>query len=133
LQGVGETDPLPASAYTAAVTRQVYDNLLAAAGRELGAGRSVIVDAVFARADERDAVETLARASQVPFHGLFLVADHAVRLKRVGSRRGDASDADARVVDEQERYDLGTVGWSLIDAGGTADCGLAAALALCAP
>ena len=53
------------------------------------------------------------------FRGLFLVADLDTRLARVGSRRGDASDADARIARAQENYDLGTLTWTRIDASGT--------------
>jgi uncharacterized protein len=133
MHGIAETERLPASAYTAEVTREVYERLSAAAERALRAGRAVIVDAVFARAGERAAIEAVARICQVPFRGLFLLAQLTVRLERIEARRGDASDADARVVEEQESYDLGTIGWSPIDAGGAADTVLAAALAQCAP
>ena len=58
--------------------------------------------------EERAAVAAISDR----FHGLFLTADLATRVARVGSRRHDASDADAKVAREQEAYDLGTLDWS---------------------
>ena len=70
-----------------------------------------------------------ASALGVPFHGLFLDADLATRIARVGARHGDASDADATVANAQESYDLGALDWERVDASGTPDQTLARALA----
>ena len=40
-------------------------------------------------------------------------------------RRGDASDADRRVVREQLTYDLGDIPWTHVDAAGTPEQSLA--------
>jgi predicted kinase len=40
-------------------------------------------------------------------------------IARVERRRGDASDADRRVVREQLGYDLGNISWHVVDASGT--------------
>jgi predicted kinase len=116
--GVGENERLPAEAYSAAATRKVYATLAGKARRIIAAGHSVIADAVFAAPEERAAI---AKIGGPRFHGLFLVADLATRLARVGARSADASDADARVAREQEDYDLGVVEWSKIDASRTPD------------
>ena len=47
------------------------------------------------------------------FAGLFLTADLATRIARIGHRTGDASDADAAVARRQEDYALGSLDWSL--------------------
>ena len=119
LFGVAETARLPASAYAPEVTAKVYAALAAKARRALAAGQSVIVDAVFAKRGERDAIA--ASAPSVPFHGLFLTAELAVRITRVGARTGDASDADPAVARAQEQYNLGVLEWAEIDASGTPD------------
>ncbi|WP_245266551.1 bifunctional aminoglycoside phosphotransferase/ATP-binding protein [Bradyrhizobium sp. WSM1743] len=117
--GVEDTHRLPPSAYTPEVTARVYDTLAQHARRVLAQGHSAIIDGVFAREDERDAVTALARERNVSLNGLFLVADLATRQMRIGSRRGDASDATQEVAALQEHYNIGHVGWATIDASGT--------------
>jgi len=119
LCGVGETEKLPAEAYGADVTARVYATLADKARQTIAAGHSVIVDAVFAQAHERAAIAATARAAATPFEGLFLTADSAIRVARVGGRTGDASDADAKVALAQENYDLGGLDWANVDASGT--------------
>jgi uncharacterized protein len=76
---------------------------------------------VFSEAVERDALAAIARANGVAFAGLFLTADLATRIARIGHRTGDASDADAAVARRQEDYALGSLDWSMVDASGTPD------------
>jgi predicted kinase len=119
LFGVAEDEKLPPGGYAADVTARVYGTLADKARRAVVAGYSVIVDAVFARAAERAAIEDVARALRVEFHGLFLTADLATRIARVGGRVHDASDADAGVARAQENYDLSDLAWQEVDAAGT--------------
>jgi aminoglycoside phosphotransferase family enzyme/predicted kinase len=127
LFGKPETERLPASAYTPDVNRRVYAALADKARRVTSAGHTAIVDAVFARPDERNQIAAAARASRVPFRGLFLAADLDVRVARVSARARDASDADAAVAREQESYDPGPVDWTEVDASGDMETTLAAA------
>ncbi len=117
--GVEDTHRLPPSAYTPEHAARVYHTLAQHARRVLAQGHSAIIDGVFAREDERDAIAALARERNVPLNGLFLVADLATRQMRIGRRRGDASDATQEVAAQQEHYNIGHVGWATIDASGT--------------
>jgi predicted kinase len=117
--GVAETEKLPADAYTPEVTERLYHALADKAGRAVAAGHSAIVDAVFSKPHERAIVEQTARDRHVAFHGMFLTADLATRMARVGARVHDASDADAKIAQSQESYDLGKIGWHEVDASGT--------------
>jgi predicted kinase len=87
----------------------------------------VVVDAVFAKPAERLRIEAVAREAKAGFYGLFLTADLATRLRRLGTRGPDASDADAAVAQHQETFDLDGITWSSIDATGTPDATLARA------
>ncbi len=117
LFGTAETERLPQQAYRREVTARVYATLVEKARRVLAAGHSAVVDAVFAQPNERQAIA--AAAGGAPFHGLFLTADLDTRIKRVGTRVHDASDADAAVARSQEHYDLGALDWTRVDAAGT--------------
>ena len=119
LHGKAETDRLPAEAYRPDVTENVYRIVADKAARVARAGHSLIADAVFARPDERAAIEAAAEAAGAEFHGLFLVADLATRLARIGTRGPDASDADAAVAQQQETFATSDVAWEIIDASGT--------------
>jgi predicted kinase len=119
LFGVGETDKLPEQAYAADATARVYGALAEKARRIVAAGHSAIVDAVFAKPEERSALAAMAQSAGLRLHGLFLTAPLTIRLARVGGRSGDASDADRKVAKMQESYDLGTLDWVRIEASGT--------------
>jgi predicted kinase len=120
LFGVGETDKLGEDSYSPAVTERVYAVTADKARRIVAAGHSAIVDAVFAKPEERDAIAKAARAVHAPLNGLFLTASIETRIARVGGRTNDASDASPSIAQAQESYDLGRLDWTEIDASGTA-------------
>ena len=117
--GIEETHHLPASAYASDVTRDVYERLIVKARTALRAGQSVLIDATFAAAAERSAAVGLAAEASAAFAGLFLDAALATRLDRIGSRRADASDADADVARRQTTKPLAEKGWSPVAASGS--------------
>jgi uncharacterized protein len=117
LYGLAENQHLPGEAYRPEVTERIYRTITDKAARVAKAGHSAIVDAVFAKAEERLAVE--AAALGVDFHGLFLIADLKTRLDRVGARERDASDADHAVVLKQQELPVGATTWIRIDATGS--------------
>ncbi|TCM15427.1 hypothetical protein EDF56_110107 [Novosphingobium sp. PhB165] len=122
MAGVTPETRLPPSAYTREQSREVYARLMTEVQAAVRAGRSVIVDGVLADPSEREALAEVARACKVPFTGLWLEAPGDVLRARVDARRGDASDADAGVVDRQLGYSLGDLGgWARIAAQGEPD------------
>lgn len=129
LFGVGDTERLPPTAYSPEVTAEVYRGLGERAAHILAQGHSVIVDAVFAKAEERQAIEAIATDAGCAMLGLYLIADLATRIDRVSRRVGDASDATPDIVRQQQAYAQDAVGWTEIDAAGTPDQTLASAKA----
>ena len=116
LFGVPETEHLPPDAYRAEASDKVYGIVAGKAARVIAAHHSAIVDAVFAKPEERAAIAALANTA---FRGLFLIADLQTRLNRVGTRGLDASDANAAVALQQESFAVGRIGWIEIDASGS--------------
>jgi hypothetical protein len=109
--GVPLEERMPAGSYSPEASARIYAASMARAERVLRAGHSVVLDAVFARPDERAAAEALARKTGVPFQGIWLDVPKDVAQQRVTDRKGDASDATASVVERQFGYDLGSIGW----------------------
>lgn len=118
MAGVGETERLPAESYTQAASAAVYARLYDKAARALRAGQAVVVDAVFARAEEQVRISAVAADCGVPFRGLWLTAPAAVREDRVARRTGDASDATVDVVRQQAEWTASACPWDPIDASG---------------
>ena len=118
LSGVPLLQPLGPEGYSSRMSERVYDTLAERAALVLRSGQSVVVDAVFARAGDREAIERVAAAASVPFLGLWLDAPEAVLISRVAQRRHDPSDADAGVVRVQHTRDIGSITWVRLDASG---------------
>ncbi len=123
LFGVGELVRLGPACYTQEASDKVYASLGAKAGKAAAAGQAVIVDAVFAKPEERAAVEKIASDLGLPFQGLWLAAAPEELLARIRARRNDASDATAEVLTAQLGWDTGALSsaWHVLRAGGSAE------------
>lgn len=118
LSGVDPLTRLPASAYGPGTSAPVYEKMTALAAAVIGAGHTAIVDAVFAREDERQAIAAIAQKQGTPFQGIWLDAPAEILKARVSARRGDASDATTDVVDRQAKMVRGTLDWQQVEATG---------------
>jgi aminoglycoside phosphotransferase family enzyme/predicted kinase len=127
LFGVAPETRLPASAYTAEVSRRVYQALRNKAAAALAAGSSVIIDAVSLKPEERQSFAAVAEAAAVPFLGLWLAAPVPTMERRLRTRRRDASDASPEVLVQQLRHDAGPIDWVIIGAGTGPEACMAAA------
>ena len=90
--------------YSPASSRATYRALLEAAKRELSSGRSVIVDATFRRAEDREAFRTLAKLLGVGFFLLHLRCNEQVtgeRLERRSREPGEISDGRSELLPRQ--------------------------------
>jgi aminoglycoside phosphotransferase family enzyme/predicted kinase len=128
LFGVTPETKLPQRAYAAEVSDEVYAMCRKRARLALHAGRTVIVDAVHAKPEERGAIEALAAEEGASFTGLWLEAPGEVLRARVAKREGDVSDATPSVVDEQLSYEIGPQSFEVIDASLPLECVVASAL-----
>jgi uncharacterized protein len=108
---------LDRAGYTPEVSARVYEALAAGASVIGATGHSVIVDAVFARAEDRAAIERAARSCGLPFAALWLDAPERTLIERVTQRASDVSDADADVVRMQYAQWSGDAPWLRVDAG----------------
>jgi hypothetical protein len=127
LLGVDPEERLPATAYTRETSARVYEALCRTAAVGLAAGYTVIMDAVALTPEERNSFAEVARATAVPFSGLWLEARPEAMANRIRGRVRDASDASPEILAEQLRHDVGKIDWVRIDAGGAAEDCLAAA------
>jgi aminoglycoside phosphotransferase family enzyme/predicted kinase len=101
LHGVAELHRLGPEGYTLKSSQRVYGLLRERAAQVVTAGAAAIADAVFARPQDRAAIERVAQRAASPFVGLWLEAPEEVLLGRVRQRERDASDADPAVVRAQ--------------------------------
>jgi hypothetical protein len=92
-----------AEVYTDEMTRQTYDRLLHLGGTLASEGHTVILDAKFESAGQRAAALAAAARHRLPAHVLYCSAPRDVLRDRLRSRTGDVADADAGLLDEQER------------------------------
>lgn len=121
LAGVLPEARLAAESYTPEASAEVYATLMAEAEAALRAGQWVIADAVFAKPEERAAVEAVAARAGAAFQGVWLEAPAEVMTGRVAARSGDASDATAEVVAQQMGIETGDITWArFTNAGGPA-------------
>ncbi|MDE1145453.1 MAG: AAA family ATPase [Azospirillaceae bacterium] len=122
LYGVGAEQALPPAAYEAAVTATVYERLRDQAAACLASGCSVVLDAVFARGEDRAMAAAVAADHGARFTGLWLDAPEEVLTERLRLRgqaaQKDASDADIPVLFQQVRQGAGDLSWAVVDAGG---------------
>ncbi len=108
LHGVNALAPsgsgLNAGLYTPQAHEDTYASLLARARNLLHDGWTVLVDAAFLRASERQAFATLAHAARCPFHIIAPTAPIDELRTRIRARQAlgnDASEATVAVLEQQ--------------------------------
>ena len=116
LCGVPPLEPLGPDGYTPEVSERVYATLAEHARVTVLAGHSAIVDAVYGRPADREAIERVAADASVPFNGLWLDAPESTLIARAERRRNDPSDADAVVIRRQRDELSEPAGWTRLDA-----------------
>jgi hypothetical protein len=113
LCGVPLLEHLGPDGYSTHVSERVYATLAERAAVTVRGGHSAVVDAVYARASDRQVIEQVAAAASVPFIGLWLEASESVLIARTEQRRNEPSDADANVIRTQRAQDAGEIGYRI--------------------
>ncbi len=126
LMGVSIHDRLGPEGYAPEIGRRTYQTLYDTCAALLAAGHSAVADAVFARPEERAAIEAVAAVAGVQFDGLWLEAPPDLAAARIRARKANVSDATPEVLERQLAYDLGVIGWIHIDSSPSKDVSLAA-------
>jgi predicted kinase len=116
LCGVSALERLGSEGYSLEMSERVYATTAERARATLRGGHSAIVDAVFARHADRQAIERVAADMSVPFIGLWLEAPEPTLAARTEQRRNDPSDADADVIRMQHRQGTGLMTWHRVEA-----------------
>lgn len=130
LHGVSAETPLGEDAYRPGMSEKVYGAMAEAAEALLAAGCCVIVDAVFDRAERRQALQRAVRRAGAPFLGVWLdVPADALRV-RITARRGGQSDATLAVLEKQLASGVQAADWRRVDATQPPEAIVAAILAL---
>ena len=97
--------------YTPEATEKTYLKLLELAGLIIDAGMSVIVDATFSKAEQRNFFKQLANEKKVAFIILEFIAQDDTLRQRIRSRKQDVSDADANILERQIKN------WQALESG----------------
>jgi hypothetical protein len=121
LVGIDQYETLSEHDYSLEMTEKTYEQIYKDAAKALGAGHSAIADAVFARPEERKAIENVAIETGVEFDGIWLEADPTIAEFRISSRTNDASDATAEILKKQLTYDVGPLEWHRLESSADLD------------
>ena len=126
LMGVAIHEKLRPEGYTAEVTERTYRQLYDTCAALLAAGHSAVADAVFAKPEQRAAIEQVAADAGTRFDGLWLETPPELAALRIAKRKANVSDATPEVLEHQMTYDLGAITWTRVDSAPPKDQTLAA-------
>ena len=120
LLGIPVYERCPPEGYSEEHSLKTYAGLLERAEAVLATGRPVVLDAVYHREEQREEVAAFAHAKGVPFTGLWCSVPHDVARQRIGTRRGDISDAGMtpESIEWFEKMlitDMGRISWHRLD------------------
>lgn len=116
LWGCDLYDKLPSEAYEISVTEKTIIEMHRRTRMALAAGFNVIIESLHFKEEDREAIEKIAEVFDASFIGLWLYVSIDITKKRVSERKGDISDAGISVVELQQNYDSGRIGWKKLDA-----------------
>jgi aminoglycoside phosphotransferase family enzyme/predicted kinase len=116
MHGVAPETRLPEKAYRPEVSAKVYHEMAWRASLILSEGGSVVAEAVFDNAVNRELIEKAAREASASFVGVWLRTDPSILWQRVSARRESASDATIDILARQLQRKVDDIGWITLDA-----------------
>lgn len=116
MYGVVAEARLPPGAYRPEISARVYREMVRRTLSVLRAGGSVVAEAVFDKAANRQRMKAVARKAYVPYTAVWLDASPSVLRCRVAGRPVGPSDADLEVLSRQLDFDVGDIDWHRMDA-----------------
>jgi len=116
MHGVPPETRLPQSAYRPEVSVRVYQEISWRTRLILARDGTVVADAVFDKAGNRELIERAADEKKCPFSGFWLEADPALLWQRVEARTGGSSDATVEVLADQLSKGKSAIDWTKLDA-----------------
>lgn len=116
---VGSQQDVSEFGYDREMTERTYHRLEELASSVLASGFPVFVDATFRDPSSRQRFAELARSRGVAFLGIWCEVPTEIALARIGSRQGDASDADVDVRRRQQSESVGQISWKILDCSGS--------------
>ena len=117
IHGVAPETRLPQAAYRPEISARVYQEMVWRVRLILAGGGTVIANAVFEKARNRQLIEKAAAEGQRAFSAFWLHGDPALLRRRVAKRVGGASDATADILERQLSHEIDDIDWVRIDAG----------------
>ena len=121
LSGVSPLDRLGSEGYSPEMSERVYATVAERARLIIREGHSAIVDAVYARPGDREAIQHVGTDVAVPFVGMWLEAPETTLIARAERRRDDASDANADVIRIQQQQGTGLMTWHRVEAAASSE------------
>lgn len=115
LLGLAPEEPAPPEGYSKEVSTSTYHGLLERTSASLQAGYPTIVDAVFARSDDRQALKEYAKLTGIALNCFWCEVDAATAKERITDRAGDASDATVAVYNRQQADVDKPIDWQTLD------------------
>ncbi|MDI2030262.1 AAA family ATPase [Saccharopolyspora sp. TS4A08] len=113
--------------YEGAQVHDTYGEMFARCRRLLEHGESVVLDASWSNADERDAARVLARETRAAITELRCEAPKEVAVARLAARADDPSDATAEIAEEMAGRFAAWPEGDTVDTAGTPESAGAAA------
>lgn len=116
MHGLPPQTRLPQAAYRPEISAKVYQEMVWRVRLILAEGGTVVANAVFEKAHNRQMIEKAAAEGRHAFSAFWLHGDPALLHRRVATRVGGTSDATVDILVRQLSHEIGDIEWLRMDA-----------------